>query len=75
MTKLFFHNHEQTQALLGLTRDCVQKLASLSFNNPEEDQQNIRQNAYLQGKLNILQALLTDDFEVEAPHKTTEDPS
>lgn len=65
--KLFHHTPEQTNALLGLTRDTAQKLIAINFQNPADDQQNIRYQAYLKGKLELLQAMLADDFEVEQP--------
>lgn len=65
--KIFFHSHEQTQALLGLTRDTAQKIIGANFTNPAEDQATIRYLAYQKGKLELLQSLLADDFEVEQP--------
>lgn len=63
--KLFFHNDEQKNALIGLMRDCAQKLVGVNFKNPAEDEENIRYHAYLKGKMELLQSLLTDDFDVE----------
>ena len=68
--KLFHHNHEQTNALLGLVRDTAQKILSTNFDNEEHDQATIRYLAYQKGKLELLQALLKDDFEVEQPIQT-----
>lgn len=65
--KLFNHSPEQVNALLGLTRDCAQKLIGINFKQPSEDHENMRYHAYLKGKMELLQALLNDDFEVEQP--------
>lgn len=69
--KLFHHNHEQTQALLGLLRDVAQKLVGITFNNPAEDHAMIRYHASLKGKMELLQELLQDDFEVKQPTQQT----
>lgn len=73
MTKLFFHNDEQQRALMGLVRDVAQKLVATNFQNPADDQQNIRYHAYLKGKMELLTSLLQDDFEVEQPPQPTQE--
>jgi ketosteroid isomerase-like protein len=51
-------------------RDTAQKILSTNFDNEEHDQATIRYLAYQKGKLELLQALLKDDFEVEQPTQT-----
>ncbi len=65
--KYFNHNPEQQNALLGLLRDSMQKVIAIDFNDPEKDQQNIRISAYQKGKIEILQAILADDFNPQEP--------
>lgn len=69
--KLLYHTEAQTNALVGLVRDCAQRLIALNFNNPVDDNATIRHHAYLKGKLDLLQAMLVDDFDVEQPKPET----
>lgn len=67
MHKLFL-SPEQQAILLSEIQETAQKVVDISWENPEDDQRNIRRSIYLRGRLEATAFLLRDEFpEPELP--------
>ena len=60
--QLFNLNNDQKQVLAGLLQDIGTRLINLNFSDPSHDDRNIRPQAYLTGKFELLKLILEDDF-------------
>lgn len=65
--KMLNNTKEQQDVLVQLLTTAAKRLTAFEFNEPDSDQRNLRQHAFIKGQFDLLKTLLEDDFEAEQP--------
>lgn len=60
--QLYRLSSEQRMVFAQQLQETGLRILGVSFSNPEDDQRNIRHQAYLTGKFELLKDILQDDF-------------